>query len=158
MRVIIIVTMNGQPNVIMDGVITQQQNSPGKAAGESTLYITGEDLSAVMKLNDSSGRQYPAMPAEGRVALILAQYAGFGIIPKIIPSVLIDVPIPTNAIPCHGGSDLAYINCLAKRVGYVFYIDPGPKVGIEHRLLGAPGQGRRAAACLKREHGRLYQC
>jgi hypothetical protein len=129
MRVIIIITMNGQPNVIMDGVVTQQQNSPGKAAGESMLHLTGEDLSALMKLNDSSGRQYPAMPAEGRVALILAQYAGLGIIPKIKPSVLIDVPIPTNAIPCHGGSDLAYINCLAKRVGYVFYIDPGPKVG-----------------------------
>ncbi len=129
MRVIIILTMNGQPNVIMDGVITHQNTSPGKEAGQSTLSMTGEDLSAVMKLNDSSGRQYPAMPAEARVALILAQYAGLGIIPKIIPSVLIDVPIPTHEIPSHEGSDLAYINSLAERVGYVFYIDPGPVVG-----------------------------
>ncbi len=129
MRVIIIVTMNGQPNVLMDGVITHQQNSPGGEAGQSTLYMTGEDLTAVMKLNDGSGRQFPAMPAEARVALLLAQYAGFGIIPKIIPSVLIDVPIPTHEIPAQQGSDLAYINSLAERVGYVFYIEAGPAPG-----------------------------
>ncbi len=82
-----------------------------------------------MKLNDGSGRQFPAMPAEARVALLLAQYAGFGIIPKIIPSVLIDVPIPTHEIPAQQGSDLAYINSLAERVGYVFYIEAGPAPG-----------------------------
>jgi hypothetical protein len=129
LRVIIIVTLNGTPNVIMDGVVTDHQISPGKDAAHSTLTITGEDLSAVMNNLDFSGLPYPAMPAEGRIALILAKYAFLGIIPMIIPSVLIDVPIPTNLIPAHKGTDLEYINELADKVGYVFYIDPGPVPG-----------------------------
>ena len=42
---------------------------------------------------------YPAMPAEARVAAVLAKYAMFGIVPLVIPSILLDVPIPTEQIP-----------------------------------------------------------
>ena len=128
-RVIIVVTINGMPAVLMDGVITRQDLAPSNNAGQSTLTITGEDLTRMMDLTDSSGIPFPAMPREGRVALILAKYAIFGIIPKIIPSVLIDVPIPTKETPGQQGTDLNYINKLADDVGYVFYIDPGPLPG-----------------------------
>ena len=57
------------------------------------------------------------------------KYAFLGLIPLIIPSVLIDVPIPTTRIPAQKGTDLAYINELATKVGYVFYLDPGPAPG-----------------------------
>src|SRR6187431_2585592 len=50
LRVIIILTVNGTPNVLMDGVMTNQQVTPGSKPGESTLTITGEDLSKVMAL------------------------------------------------------------------------------------------------------------
>src|SRR4029078_12783614 len=40
LRVIIILTINGRPNVLMDGVMTNQQVSPGGKPGESTLTIT----------------------------------------------------------------------------------------------------------------------
>jgi hypothetical protein len=43
--------------------------------------------------------------------------------------VLLDVPIPTGNIPGQRGTDLAYIKSLADKVGYVFYIDPGPVPG-----------------------------
>src|SRR5215216_7251836 len=42
LRVIIIVTINGTPNVLMDGVMVNQQVSPGSKPGESRLTITGE--------------------------------------------------------------------------------------------------------------------
>lgn len=129
-RVIVIVTINGFPNVIMDGLITKQQVGPSNQAGGSTLTITGEDVSQAMDLIDSSGIPYPAMPAEARVALCIAKYAMFGIVPLVIPSVLIDVPIPTERIPKHQGTDLGYINQLAEEVGYVFYIEPGPAPGM----------------------------
>ena len=129
-RVILIVTVNGLPNVIMDGLITRQQVAPNNQSGASTLTIVGEDVSQAMDLIDFSGIPYPAMPAEARVALCIAKYAMFGIVPLVIPSVLIDVPIPTDRIPKHQGTDLGYINQLAEEVGYVFYVEPGPAPGM----------------------------
>jgi hypothetical protein len=123
------VTLKGQSTVIMDGIIDHHEVSPGGASGLSTLSLKGNDLSAMMDKQDFSGFPFPAMPAEGRVALLIAKYAVFGMIPKVIPSVLIDVPIPTNQIPSQRGTDLRYINELAERVGYVFYIEPGPVPG-----------------------------
>lgn len=128
-RVIIIVTINGTSEVLMDGVMTNHEVSPGREAGQSTLTISGEDLTAVMNYIDFSGMPFPAMPPEARVLLILAKYAMFGIIPLVIPSVLIDIPIPTDRIPIQQGKDLEYIKSLADEVGYVFYLDPGPTPG-----------------------------
>jgi hypothetical protein len=128
-RVIIMVTVNGTRHVLMDGVIAHQQVSPNVESGQSTLSITGIDLTGVMGLIDFTGIPYPCMPAEARVALIVAKYAIFGMIPLVIPSVFFDVPIPTVRIPVHQGTDLAYINQLASEVGYVFYIEPGPVPG-----------------------------
>jgi hypothetical protein len=129
LRVIIVVTINGQPNVLMDGVMTNQQVSPGSKPGESTLTITGEDLTKVMSLIDFTGIPYPAMPPEARIALIIAKYAMFGMIPLVIPSLFTDIPIPVERIPIHQGNDLEYIQGLAEDAGYVFYIDPGPAPG-----------------------------
>jgi hypothetical protein len=136
LRVIIILTVNGTPNVLMDGVMTNQQVSPGAKPGESTLTITGEDLSKVMGLQDFSGIPYPAMPPEVRILLILAKYAVFGMIPVVIPSLFTDIPIPVERLPIHEGTDLAYIRLLAYDVGYVFYVDPGPVPGTNTAYWG----------------------
>jgi len=136
MRVIIIVTVNGTPDVLMDGVITNQEVSPGGEPGKATLTVTGEDLSHVLDLIDFTGVPYPAMPPEARVPLIIAKYAFLGMIPMVIPSILLDVPIPVFRIPRHQGTDLAYINQLADEVGYVFYIDPGPQPGMNVAYWG----------------------
>jgi hypothetical protein len=129
MRVILVVTLNGIPNVLIDGVMTNHQIAPGADTRHSTLTVTGEDLTVVMDKQDFSGFPFPAMPAEGRVAAMIAKYAFLGIIPQIVPSILIDIPIPTNLIPSQRGTDLSYITELADRVGYVFYIEPGPAPG-----------------------------
>ncbi len=128
-RVIIIVTIKGLPQVLMDGVITEQDVSPGTSAGQSTLTIRGEDLTRAMDYLDFTGVPYPAMPAEARVALIIAKYSMFGMIPLVIPSLFTDIPIPIDRIPCHDGTDLAYVKQLADEAGYVFYVDPGPLPG-----------------------------
>jgi len=129
-RVIIIATVNATPNVLMDGVMTHHEVEPGKGAGgQTTLTVSGEDLSALMDKQDFSGFPFPAVPAEGRVALLIAKYGFLGLIPLVIPSVLIDVSIPTSRIPAQRGTDFNYIDQLAKRVGYVFYVNPGPAPG-----------------------------
>lgn len=128
-RVVVAVTLNGSTEVLVDGVMTNHEYTPGTGGATPTLTIIGEDLTRVMDYIDFSGIPYPAMPSEARVLLILAKYAPFGVIPMVIPSILIDVPIPVQQIPRQQGKDLAYVQTLADEVGYVFYIEPGPVPG-----------------------------
>src|SRR5262245_519594 len=91
-RVVIAVTVNGTTQVLIDGVMTHHQITPGTDAGHSTLTVKGTDLTAVMDYIEFNGLPFPCMPAEARVALILAKYLILGVAPLVIPSVLIDVP------------------------------------------------------------------
>jgi len=129
LRVIIIATMNSLPNVLMDGLITRQEITGGNEPGQSRLTITGEDLTVAMDKQDMSGMPYPAMPPAARVALIVARYGLYGMLPVVIPSLFEDIPIPVDRIPTHEGTDLAYIRQLAKEAGHVFYVEPGPAPG-----------------------------
>ncbi|HKG23559.1 MAG TPA: hypothetical protein VKC34_16785, partial [Blastocatellia bacterium] len=83
-RVVIAVTVNGASEVLMDGVMTNHQITPGGEGGQSTLTVTGEDLTRVMDYLNFDGIPYPAMPAEARVLLILAKYALFGVAPFVV--------------------------------------------------------------------------
>lgn len=128
-RVVLFVTLNGTPQGLIDGVVTKTAVTPGSDPGHSTLTVTGVDLTALMALVEANGVPYPAMPPEARIALILAKYAPLGVVPMIIPSFMIDVPVPTDKIPRQKGSDLSYINELADDTGYVFYHSPGSTPG-----------------------------
>src|SRR5215813_23886 len=128
-RVIIIVTVGGMPNVLMDGIVTRQEIAPSNEPGQSTLTVTGEDLSVLMDIVEMPFMRFPAMPDVARVALILAKYLAFGIVPVPIPPIFIDVPIPTEEVPSQQGTDLAYLKLLASQNGYVFYVEPGPAPG-----------------------------
>lgn len=136
-RVIITVTVRGQATVLMDGVITHQEVVPSDESGRSVLSIKGEDLTRMMDLIDLSGFPFPAMPAEARILLMIAKYLPiYKIVPLVIPSVLIDVPNPLREIPPQVGTDLTYIKKLADRVGYVFFLQPGPQPGMSLAYWG----------------------
>jgi hypothetical protein len=136
LRTILLTTANGMPEVLIDGVVTQHQVAPDVQSGRSTLTLTGSDLTAAMNWIDFSGIPYPAMPPEARVALIIAKYAVFGIVPVIIPSVMTDIPNPIRRIPTHRGTDLEYVNQLAEEAGYTFFIEPGPVPGVNFAYWG----------------------
>lgn len=134
-RVILMVTTNNVPTVLMDGIITQHTVTPSNEPGQSTLTITGQDLSLLMDLEEKK-LCYPGMPAEARIALMCLEYLVYGIVPLPIPTVLMDIPDPTERIPIQTGTDLNYANALAKECGYVFYIEPGPLPGMSIAYWG----------------------
>jgi hypothetical protein len=136
LRVILVVTVNGMPEVLMDGVIGRSELSPGSEPGQSTLTISGEDLSALMNLEDHDGTQFPGITPELRVEEILADYAYLGLVPEIIPSPFTDFPNPVEEIPEQQGTDLEYIKQLADDVGYVFFVEPGPAPGLNKAYWG----------------------
>lgn len=136
LRTIVVVTVNGMPEVLIDGVVTQHQVSPDVQTGESILTLTGSDLTAVMDWIDFTGIPYPAMPPEARVALIIARYSVFGLIPVVIPRIMFEVPNPLQQIPSHQGKDLRYVTMLAENSGYTFFIEPGPVPGTNFAYWG----------------------
>ena len=136
LRVLLIITINGNANTLFDGVMTNVQVQTGQDGNSGTINVTGEDLSKVMDNQEFPGLPFPAMPIAARVALICAKYAAFGIIPMPIPEVFLDIPIPIDKIPSQEGTDLQYIQKLAKDVGHVFYIEPGPTPGTNIAYFG----------------------
>ena len=136
LRVILMVTIGGIPQVILDGVIEHHEVIPDATQGSSTLMVTGRDLCSVMDLVDLSGLPYPGMGPDVRVLTMLAKYAMFGIIPNVVPAIAPDIPIPIDKIPTQKGTDLAYIQRLAADTGYVFYIEPGPLPGMNRAYWG----------------------
>jgi hypothetical protein len=136
LRVMLIVTIAGSSQVLIDGVMTDVQVQAGQNGAPGSLVVTGSDLTKVMDMQDFSGLPYPAMPPEVRVALIIAKYAPFGMIPLVVPLLFSDIPIPVERIPAHKGTDLQYIQTLASEAGYVFYIEPGPTPGTNIAYFG----------------------
>jgi hypothetical protein len=136
LRVLLIVTLNGTPTPLFDGVMTNVEVQAGQNGGAGSVTLTGEDISRAMDMIDFSGLPYPAMPIEARVALICAKYAAFGVIPLPIPVLFPDVPIPVDRVPAHEGTDLEYLKKMAEDVGYVFYVEPGPAPGTNVAYFG----------------------
>jgi len=124
-RVVIIATVRGVPQVLMDGVVTRQDMQPGRQPGQGTLTLTGEDLSVLMDIVELR-IPYPAMPDNVRIMTILAKYAAFGVVPLVIPPPVMNVDSPTSRFDTQDGTDRAYIQQLAQQSGYVFYVEPGP--------------------------------
>jgi hypothetical protein len=131
LRMLLIVTINGMPSPLFDGVATNVQVQAGQNGN-----VTGDDLTRVMDTQQWDGLPFPAMPIAARVALICAKYAAYGIVPLPIPEIFLDVPIPIDKIPAQQGTDLAYIRQLAEEVGHVFYIEPGPVPGMNVAYFG----------------------
>lgn len=136
LRVLLIVTINGIPTPLFDGIMTNVQVEPGDNGSPGIISVTGDDLTRIMDNQAFDGLPFPAMPIAARVALICAKYAAFGIVPLPIPEIFLDVPIPVDKIPAQEGTDLAYINQLADEVGHVFYIEPGPLPGVNVAYFG----------------------
>ena len=65
-RVVVIVTFLGIPQVICDGVVTRHELAPSNEAGQSTLTLTGEDLSVLMDVVEMK-LPYPAMPDAAKI-------------------------------------------------------------------------------------------
>ena len=135
MRVGLTVTINGSTEPLADGLATHVETVPG-AGGIGQLVVKGKDLSALMAVIEIPGLPYPAMPPSARVLVMLAKYAPLGVIPMVIPSLADVPPLPIQRLPVQRGNDYDYIQRLARDVGYVFYVEPGPAVGTSKAYWG----------------------
>ena len=120
-RVIIGVLMGVMPEVLIDGIITNHELTPGNEPGSSTLTVTGRDVSIMMDLEEKN-ESFPNQPDFLIATQLIAAYAQYGLIPTATPTT--DVPIMLDRIPRQQETDFRFIQRLAVRNGYVFYVEP----------------------------------
>lgn len=135
-RVILVATLNGIPEVLADGPIIRQDVSASDKPGENRLTLTGDDISGYMDLIEWTGLPYMAMPAFARVAVMMAKYAMFGVIPLTIPPLFQSISIPTDKYSAQKGTDFQYATLLAAEAAHEFYIIPGPFPGTNTAYWG----------------------
>jgi hypothetical protein len=136
-RVILTVLFNAIPRVLIDGLITNQQFSPGAEPGTATLTLTGEDVSVAMDL-EKRRAEWPAMSEMVIANVIIGSYAQYGLVPAVMPPPTIDQPLPIERTPVQQGTDLDYLKTMAQRFGFVFYVEPGPAPGVSTAYWGPP--------------------
>ncbi|MGB3612423.1 MAG: hypothetical protein WBA10_01425 [Elainellaceae cyanobacterium] len=137
-RVILTVSVGPRAQVLMDGVITNQQLSPSPQPGNTTLTVTGEDISVMMDLEEKSV-EHTAQDEATIARRILAEYtASYGVIPTVVAPKLQDRPTQNQRIPTQQATDLQYLQTIAERFAFQFYVTPGPAVGSNTAYWGPP--------------------
>ena len=120
-RVVIGVLLGASLEPLVDGVIYHHQVAPSNEPGMSTLTVSGRDISVMLDLEEKNA-EYRNRPDFLIVNEVLAGYARYGIVPKAMPTT--DVPIELYRVPRQHETDLRFIQRMARRNGFVFYIEP----------------------------------
>lgn len=137
-RVVLLTTFNVVSRVLMDGVITNVQLQPSNEPGGATLTVIGEDVSLMMDMKMEQVA-WPSLGEDNVVRKILSKYGKYGILPTGVKSPPApNIQPPTREVPVQVGTDLRYINFLAERHGFVFYIKPGPAANVNTAYWGPP--------------------
>ncbi len=120
-RVVIGVVLGAVPEVLIDGIIAHHQLDPSNEPGMSTLTVTGRDLREVLDLEEKN-EKYENQPDSVIFTRLIAAYGQYGLTPQPTPTP--DVPIELQRIPRQHETDLKFIQRMARRNGFVFYIEP----------------------------------
>lgn len=136
-RVQVTATIGVTQHVLMDGIVTNLQLTPGGDPGTGRLTVTGEDVSVMLDLHELS-LPFPAMSDGLIAAALLAQLAPYGAIPLVIPEPFPLIELPTRDIPHLTGTPFGMLRQLADRWGYDTYYTPGPIRGVGTSYWGPP--------------------
>jgi hypothetical protein len=121
----------------MDGVITHLELDPAAEPGESTFSVTGEDLCALMKLEERV-EAHPGLDDAGVVRKILSRYLRYGIRPIVSRPETWNADSRARYTRTQRATDLALILALAYQNGCVFHLVPGPLPHTSHAYWGPP--------------------
>jgi len=120
-RVVIGVLLGASLEPLIDGVIYHHQIAPSNEPGMSTLTVSGRDISVLLDLEEKNA-EYKNRPDSLIVGDILMNYAQYGVVPQATPTT--NVPIELYHVPRQHETDLHFIQRMAQRNGYVFYLEP----------------------------------
>ncbi len=136
-RVVIGVALGPVPEVLVDGIVAHHQVVPGDEPDASTLTVMGRDLRQVLDLEEKN-EEYKNQPDSVIFARIVGGYGQYGLVPQATPTT--DVPIEIQRVPRQHETDLKFVERMAKRNGFVFYIQP-VTIGVNRAYFGPEVRG-----------------
>ncbi len=136
-RVVLVVTVGAVPMILMDGIVTTTELTPGDEPGAATLTVTGEDVSVLLD-REERDVEYPALDDYLQVLAVLTPYTTHGIVPQVVPPPVMDPSLAIESVPTQQTTDLRHLVALAQRNGYVAYVVPGPVPGVSTFYWGPP--------------------
>lgn len=131
-RVIVSVSVGVIPRVLIDGIITHHQINPNGDQGNPTITVSGKDVSIMMDLKEKND-EFKNQPDSLIVTNIIKSYAGYGLTPLPAPTAII--PLETERITKQQETDFKFIQKLAERNGFIFYVEP-QTVGVNKAYWG----------------------
>jgi hypothetical protein len=138
-RVMLGVVLDGSSTALFDGFITHHEMVHDRASGAATLSITAEDVSIMMDLIEISV-EYPLLGDSAMVEFNLLPFLALGIVPEIIPAESALLSDPLERTTQQNSTTRQFINQLAAPHGYVFYVRPGPILGMNTAYWGPPNR------------------
>lgn len=136
-RVVVVLTMGAQPQILMDGIVTELEFVPGGGESAAELRATGHDVSLLLDRHEVD-TEHVGLEDSLQVRRIMAPYLARGILAQVVPPPTMDPPLPIQRTPTQHGTDYAHIQALARRHGYVAYMIPGPAPGTSTLYWGPP--------------------
>lgn len=121
-RVVVTVTLQARPRVLIDGIITHQQLTADDAP---TLIVTGKDLSVLMDLEQSAKRR-PGQGDKEAALDILGKYATYGVKPAASDPKTTSSATEQQRAPIQAATDREHLRALAAANGFIFCLKPGP--------------------------------
>jgi hypothetical protein len=122
-RVVIGLRIGAKVELLIDGVIDDHQVSSAPQPGASTLTVSGKDVSEQLNLEEKD-QDYGRQSDSTIVNQILQDYIQKKIVHILNIKETKEVPNDTEKIPWQNETDLEFIQRLADRNGFVFYIEP----------------------------------
>lgn len=123
-RVKILVYFGITPQVLIDGIIINTQFNPNNEPGKSVFVVTGEDVSYVMNMKTHS-IPYPNVPTQLSILKIISSYSQYGLIPDVSSPLNPLASTETDVVHTQRETDLTYLQAMAKKNHFVFYMEPG---------------------------------
>jgi hypothetical protein len=117
-RVIIMAFFGPLPQILIDGIITDLQIVPDNEPGRSKLHVLGQDISVKLSFTDKRAT-HPHQSDSDIVEKILND-ANFT--PQVTKTT--DTPSDKERIPTQHCDNLQFVNQLAQRNGFVFFVEP----------------------------------
>jgi len=135
-RVIVMMLFGARHEVLIDGVITQHQTPVSNQAGQNQLVVIGESIA--MRLDTQERNEAYLNLSDSEIVNIIlarAEYTSYGFTPQVTRTT--ETPSETERIPTQQGTDLQYIQALASRNSFIFYIEPSDVPGNNTAYWGA---------------------
>jgi hypothetical protein len=129
-RVSVIVIFTGTAQVLINGLVTDLQLVPSNRPGESTFHVTGEDLGLQLGLDERSAVFRNQSDSEITESIL----GGYGL--ELDVTATTDRPSEQQRVVSQQGTDLAFIQRLAGRNRFVFFVEPTDIPGVSRAYWG----------------------